>query len=154
MLHRRRMQSLHDAFLTRHDQEPGAHYRRVTVTVNFGYAKLNVSLLAIRMRGPMTAIRPKFRVRETTPREFPRLTEFIVEKLDRGTWSLCIVGDNLVARTTREAAQALADRLERGEDISEDMKRVPVRWWDRPGFDPSRPVQARRVATRSRNDAR
>ena len=102
----------------------------------------------------MTATQPKFRVRDTTPSEFPRLTKFVVEKLVGGTWSMCIVGDNLVARTTREEAQALADQLGRGEDISEDFKRVPVRWWDRPGFDPSRPVPARRVATRGRDDER
>ena len=100
----------------------------------------------------MTATRPKFRVRDTTPSEFPRMTEFVVEKLEGGTWSMCIVGDNLVARTTHEEAQELADKLERGEDISEDMKRVPVRWWDRPGFDPSRPVVAHRPVARGRDD--
>lgn len=99
----------------------------------------------------MTANRPKFRVRDTTPNEFPRLTGFVVEKFVGGTWSMCIVGGNLVARTTREEAQALADRLARGEDISEDMKRVPVRWWDRPEFDPSRPVTTRGATTRGRN---
>ncbi|SFM04974.1 hypothetical protein SAMN05192568_1017108 [Methylobacterium pseudosasicola] len=100
----------------------------------------------------MIAIQPKFRVRDTTPREFPQLTEFVVEGLVSGTWSLCMVGDNFVARSTRDQAQALADRLERGEDISEDFKRMPVRWWDRPGLDPSRPVPTRHAATRGRDD--
>lgn len=100
----------------------------------------------------MTTARQKFRIRDTTPSEFPRLTEFVVEKLVGGTWSMCFVGDNLVARRTQEQAQALADRLERGEDLSEDMKRVPVRWWDKLGFDPSRPVLARRAATHGRSD--
>lgn len=95
----------------------------------------------------MNTSKLRFRVRDTTPREFPRLTEFVVEKLVGSAWSMCIVGDNLVARKTRVEAQALADRLKRGEDISEDMKRVPVRWWDRPNFDPSRPVVAQRAAT-------
>lgn len=88
----------------------------------------------------MATVPTRYRVRETTPREFPRLTEFVVEKLVDGAWSLCIVGDNLVARKTREEALALADRLTRGEDITDEMTRVPERWWDRPGFDPARPV--------------
>lgn len=86
---------------------------------------------------------PRFRVVDYTPREFPRLTEFVVEKFVDGAWSFCIVGDNLVARKTREEAQALADRLTRGEDISDEMTRVPERWWDRPGFDPAQPVTRR-----------
>lgn len=94
----------------------------------------------------------RYRVRETTPREFPRLTEFVVEKLVDGTWTLCIVGDNLCARKTREEAQTLAVRLSRDEDISDEMERVPERWWDKPGFDPSRPVLARRAITHGRSD--
>lgn len=91
----------------------------------------------------MATVPTRYRVRETTPREFPRLTEFVVEQLTGGAWSLCIVGDNLVARKTRDEAQALADRLSRGEDISDEMMRVPERWWDRPSFDPARPVTRR-----------
>lgn len=95
---------------------------------------------------------PRFRVVDDTPREFPRLTCFTVEAFVHGAWTLHLVDYLPVTRPTREEAQALADRLERGEDISADQKRVPVRWWDMPELDPSLPVVAQPPAAYSRDD--
>lgn len=91
------------------------------------------------MTGPIH----RFRVIDDTPPEYPRLKCFIVEQFVHGAWALYLVDHLPVTRPTREEAQALADRLERGGDISEDQKRVPVRWYDREGWDPTRPVLRR-----------
>ena len=88
----------------------------------------------------MTAPEPRYRVVNVTPPSYPNCPEFFVEHFRDGAWRIAVHEAMWICFADRVKAEQVAGKLERGDDISEDMNRVPVRWWDRPGFDPSRPV--------------
>ena len=87
----------------------------------------------------MTAPEPRYRVDDRTQPDHPNCPEFFVEHFRDGAWRLAIYDAMWICFADRAKAELIAGKLERGEDIAEDMKRVPVRWWDRDGYDPSRP---------------
>jgi hypothetical protein len=100
----------------------------------------------------MTVFEPRYRVVDVTPPDHPNCHEFIIEHFRDGVWRIAIHEAMVICFADRIKAELVAGKLEHDEDISEEMQRVPVRWWDRPGFEPSRPVLTRRAATRGRND--
>ncbi len=75
---------------------------------------------------------PRFRVTDWTPDEFPNLTNFAVEELAAdGSWRLVMIDSLPVFRGSKAEAQAIADRLTRGEDVSDCQRRERPAWWDR-----------------------
>lgn len=73
---------------------------------------------------------PRFRVKNETPREFPKLTCFTVMEFRDGNWMYYLIDHLPVSRPTLAEAQDLVDRLACSEDISAEQKRGPgTKWW-------------------------
>jgi hypothetical protein len=98
----------------------------------------------------MPVTTPRFRVADESSPDFPRQTCFTVEEFRDGAWTYYLFDHLPVSRPTLAEAEELADRLEHGQDISEDQKRAPVRWYAREDWDPTRPVLRRSYGTASR----